>query len=169
MSYVIVDLDGTLVLDNEQPNQPLINHLNDQVMADDVEIIVVSARKIDRLTETRAWLQEHGVAGVEQVHLNDFEGTAFETGLAFKTYKYGLLLEEYGADEIAYAVDNDFDAIAWTNGKQQSDRYSLAKVIDYIEYEETSPGEFYVRATDRNGGHPVTEHKQTPAQLEAIL
>jgi HK97 family phage prohead protease len=107
VSYVIVDLDGTLVLDNEQPNQPLINHLNDQVMAGDVEIIVVSARKIDRLTETRAWLQEHGVAGVEQVHLNDFEGTAFETGLAFKTYKYGLLLEEYGADEIAYAVDND--------------------------------------------------------------
>jgi uncharacterized protein len=107
VSYVIVDLDGTLVLDNEQPNQPLINHLNDQVMAGDVEIIVVSARKIDRLTETRAWLQEYGVAGVEQVHLNDFEGTAFETGLAFKTYKYGLLLEEYGADEIAYAVDND--------------------------------------------------------------
>ena len=107
MSYVIVDLDGTLVLDNEQPNQPLINHLNDQVMAGDAEIIVVSARKIDRLTETRAWLQEYGVAGVEQVHLNDFEGTAFETGLAFKTYKYGLLLEEYGADEIAYAVDND--------------------------------------------------------------
>lgn len=107
MSYVIVDLDGTLVLDNEQPNQPLINHLNDQVMAGDVEIIVVSARKIDRLTETRAWLQEYGVAGVEQVHLNDFEGTAFETGLAFKTYKYGLLLEEYGAEEIAYAVDND--------------------------------------------------------------
>lgn len=107
MSYVIVDLDGTLILDNDEPNQPLINHLNDQVMAGDVEIIVVSARKIDRLTETRAWLQEYGVAGVEQVHLNDFEGTAFETGLAFKTYKYGLLLEEYGADEIAYAVDND--------------------------------------------------------------
>jgi hypothetical protein len=107
VSYVIVDLDGTLVLDDNQPNEPLIKHLNDQVMAGDAEIIVVSARKIDRLTETRAWLQEYGVAGVEQVHLNDFEGTAFETGLPFKTYKYGLLLEEYGADEIAYAVDND--------------------------------------------------------------
>jgi HK97 family phage prohead protease len=110
VSYVILDLDGTLVLDNDQPNEPLIKHLNDQVMAGDAEIIVVSARKIDRLTETRAWLQEYGVAGVEQVHLNDFEGTAFETGLAYKTYKYGLLLEEYGADEIAYAVDND-DAV----------------------------------------------------------
>lgn len=109
MSYVIVDLDGTLILDNDQPNEPLIKHLNDQVMAGDVELIVVSARKIDRLTESRAWLQEYGVAGVEQVHLNDFDGSAFETGLAFKTYKYGLLLEEYGADEIAYAVDNDED------------------------------------------------------------
>jgi HK97 family phage prohead protease len=107
VSYVIVDLDGTLVLDDNQPNEPLIKHLNDQVMSGDAEIIIVSARKIDRLTETRAWLQEYGVAGVEQVHLNDFEGTAFETGLAYKTYKYGLLLEEYGADEIAYAVDND--------------------------------------------------------------
>jgi HK97 family phage prohead protease len=116
VSYVIVDLDGTLVLDNEQPNQPLINHLNDQVMAGDAEIIVVSARKIDRLTETRAWLQEHGVAGVEQVHLNDFEGSAFATGLAFKAYKYGLLLEEYGADEIAYAVDNDEEVRAMAAG-----------------------------------------------------
>jgi HK97 family phage prohead protease len=112
VSYVIVDLDGTLVLDNDQPNEPLIKHLNDQVMAGDAEIIVVSARKIDRITETRAWLQEYGVAGVEQVHLNDFEGSAFETGLAFKTYKYGLLLEEYGAEEIAYAVDNDEDVRA---------------------------------------------------------
>jgi HK97 family phage prohead protease len=116
MSYVIADLDGTLVLDNDQPNQPLIDALNDQVMSGDVEIIIVSARKIDRLTETRAWLQEYGVAGVEQVHLNDFEGSAFATGLPFKTYKYGLLVDEYGADEIAYAVDNDADVRAMAEG-----------------------------------------------------
>jgi len=46
------------------------------------------------------------VAGVEQVHLNDFEGSAFATGLAFKEYKYGLLKEQYGT-EIEYAIDND--------------------------------------------------------------
>ena len=116
MSYVIAGLDGTLVLDNDQPNQPLIDALNDQVMSGDVEIIIVSARKIDRLTETRAWLQEYGVAGVEQVHLNDFEGSPFATGLPFKTYKYGLLVDEYGADEIAYAVDNDADVRAMAEG-----------------------------------------------------
>ena len=106
MSYVIVDLDGTLVLDNDQPNQPLIDALNRKVMDGDTQVIVVSARKIDRLEETRAWLQEYQVAGVEQVHLNDFEGSAFATGLPFKTYKYGLLREEYGT-ELEYAIDND--------------------------------------------------------------
>jgi HK97 family phage prohead protease len=106
VSYVIVDLDGTLVLDNDQPNQPLIDALNRKVMDGDTQVIVVSARKIDRLEETRAWLQEYQVAGVEQVHLNDFEGSAFATGLPFKTYKYELLREEYGT-ELEYAIDND--------------------------------------------------------------
>ena len=106
MSYVIVDLDGTLILENDQPNQPLIDALNEEVMSGDKQIIIVSARKIDRLQETRAWLQEHKVAGVEEVHLNDFEGSAFATGLAFKEYKYGLLKEQYG-EELECAIDND--------------------------------------------------------------
>jgi HK97 family phage prohead protease len=115
VSYVIVDLDGTLVLENEQPNQPLIDALNEKVMSGDTQVIIVSARKIDRLTETRAWLQEYGVAGVEEIHLNDFEGSAFATGLAFKEYKYGLLKEQYGT-ELEYAIDNDPDVRAMAQG-----------------------------------------------------
>jgi len=115
VSYVIVDLDGTLVLDNEQPNQPLIDALNEKVMSGETQVIIVSARKIDRLTETRAWLQEHGVAGIEEIHLNDFEGSAFATGLAFKEYKYGLLKEQYGS-ELEYAIDNDPDVRAMAQG-----------------------------------------------------
>jgi HK97 family phage prohead protease len=106
LSYTIVDLDGTLILDNEQPNQPLIDLLNEQVMSGDTQLIVVSARSIERLEETRAWLQEYKVAGVEEVHLNDFDGSPFATGLAFKEYKYGLLKEQYG-EELEYAIDND--------------------------------------------------------------
>jgi HK97 family phage prohead protease len=115
MSYVIADLDGTLVLENDQPNQPLIDALNEKVMGGETQVIIVSARKIDRLTETRAWLQEHGVAGVDEVHLNDFEGSAFATGLAFKEYKYGLLKEQYGS-ELEYAIDNDPDVRAMAQG-----------------------------------------------------
>jgi hypothetical protein len=106
LSYIIVDLDGTLILDNEQPNQPLIDLLNEQVMSGDKQLIVVSARSIERLAETRAWLQEYKVAGVEEVHLNDFDGSPFATGLAFKEYKYGLLKEQYG-QELEDAIDND--------------------------------------------------------------
>ncbi len=106
MSYIIVDLDGTLILDNEQPNQPLIDLLNEEVMTGDKQLIVVSARSIERLEETRAWLQEYKVAGVEEVHLNDFDGSPFATGLAFKEYKYGLLKEQYG-EELEDAIDND--------------------------------------------------------------
>jgi HK97 family phage prohead protease len=106
LSYIIVDLDGTLILDNEQPNQPLIDLLNEQVMSGDKQLIVVSARSIERLEETRAWLQEYKVAGVEEVHLNDFDGSPFATGLAFKEYKYGLLKEQYG-EELEDAIDND--------------------------------------------------------------
>jgi len=106
VSYIIVDLDGTLILEGEEPNQPLIDHLNEEVMSGEAEIIVVSARKIDRLQETRAWLQEYKVAGVQDVFLNDFEGSAFATGFAFKEYKYGLLKEQYG-DELMTAIDND--------------------------------------------------------------
>jgi HK97 family phage prohead protease len=106
VSYVIVDLDGTLILEGEEPNQPLIDHLNEEVMSGEAELLIVSARKIERLQETRAWLQENKVAGVEAVYLNDFEGSAFATGLAFKEYKYGLLKEQYG-DELMMSIDND--------------------------------------------------------------
>ena len=106
MSYIIVDLDGTLILEGEEPNQPLIDHLNEEVMSGEAEILIVSARKIERLQETRAWLQENKVAGVEDVFLNDFEGSAFATGFAFKEYKYGLLKEQYG-DELTMSIDND--------------------------------------------------------------
>jgi HK97 family phage prohead protease len=106
LSYIIVDLDGTLILDNEQPNQPLIDLLNEEVMSGDKQLIIVSARSIERLEETRAWLQEYKVAGVEEVHLNDFDGPTIATALPYKTYKYGLLKEQYG-EELEYAIDND--------------------------------------------------------------
>jgi HK97 family phage prohead protease len=111
MSYVIVDLDGTLILDGDRPNQPLIDRLNSQVMDGEAQIIIVSARPIERLEESRAWLQEHSVAGVDAVYLNDFEGAGEgpNVGLAFKRAKYEKLIEEYGVGEIAYVVDNDAD------------------------------------------------------------
>lgn len=137
MSYKIVDLDGTLVFDNEQPNQPLIDALNAEVMSGELELIVVSARAIDRLEETRAWLQEYKVAGVEEIYLNDFEGTPFATGLAFKEYKYKLLKEEYG-DELECAIDNDADVRAMAR-ELGMDAYSPAEYLAKDSQTEVDP------------------------------
>jgi len=112
VSYIITDIDGTLTTTGDTPRQDYIDWLNEQVMSGEEQVIVVSARSIDRLQETRAWLQENKVAGVEAVHLNDFEGSPFATGLAFKEYKYKLLIEEFGADNIEMVVDNDADVRA---------------------------------------------------------
>jgi HK97 family phage prohead protease len=148
MSYLIADLDGTLVLDNEQPNQPLIDLLNEQVMSGDLQILIVSARSIERLEETRAWLQEHKVAGVEEVHLNDFDGSPFATGLAFKEYKYGLLKEQYG-EELEYAIDNDADVRAMAR-RLEIEAYSPE---EYLADENRAVYEVpeYVREAARKG------------------
>jgi len=148
LSYIIVDLDGTLILDNEQPNQPLIDLLNEQVMSGDKQLIVVSARSIERLEETRAWLQEYKVAGVEEVHLNDFDGSPFATGLAFKEYKYGLLKEQYG-EELEYAIDNDA-AVREMARRLDIEAYSPD---EYLADEERAVYEVpeYVREAARKG------------------
>ena len=70
---------------------------------------------------------------------------------------------------IRYATDGGYDKMAFITGEQSAARYDLGKVIDYIEYEETDKGEFYVRATDHRGGHPLTEYRQTAADLEQLF
>jgi HK97 family phage prohead protease len=111
VSYIISDIDGTLTQrdGSDEPNTALIERLNEAVMAGDAQIIIVSARNVDRLQETRAWLQEHGVAGIDEVHLSDFpEGP--NAGNAYKAYKAAKLLEE--GKEIDLAIDNDEGARA---------------------------------------------------------
>ena len=106
MSYLIVDIDGTLTTTGNTPRQDFIDYLKTEA-ADDKEVIIVSARPISRLAETRAWLNENEVPHV-QVHLNDFSETAGpNVGLEFKKYKYELLIKQYGVDEIEEVIDND--------------------------------------------------------------
>ena len=112
MSYIITDIDGTLTTSGNTPRQDYIDWLKTEA-ADDKNVIIVSARPISRLEETRAWLNANNVPH-SQIHLNDFEGAGQgpNVGLEFKKYKYDLLVKEYGAGEIEVAVDNDADVRA---------------------------------------------------------
>ena len=112
MSIIISDIDGTLTTSGNTPNQPYIDFLKGEIN-DGNEVIVVSARPIERYDETRKWIADQDLP-IRGLHLNDFEGAGQgpNVGLAFKEYKYGLLIEEFGADEIEYVVDNDADVRA---------------------------------------------------------
>ena len=107
MSIEIYDIDGTLTTSGDNPRGDMIAHIRNDA-AEGTKIIIVSARPIARLDETKSWLQDHAVP-VDELHLNDFDGAGQgpAVGLAFKAYKYGKIVEQYGLDEIEYAVDND--------------------------------------------------------------
>ncbi|MFM8279378.1 MAG: HK97 family phage prohead protease [Candidatus Limnocylindrus sp.] len=112
MSYLIVDIDGTLTTSGDAPRQDFIDWLKSQVQDMNEEVIIVSARPISRLAETRDWLNEHNVPHA-QVHLNDFSETPGpNVALSFKKYKYELLIKEYGTEEIEMVIDNDADVRA---------------------------------------------------------
>lgn len=105
MSAYIIDIDGTLTTSGDTPREPLIARM--RAMADSGDqFLIVSSRTVDRMDDTRAWLRANGVP-FDELHLNDFaDRTGPNVALAFKEYKYSLLVEEYG-DELKAAVDND--------------------------------------------------------------
>lgn len=70
---------------------------------------------------------------------------------------------------IAHAAKNGYDMLAITPGQQQADRYKLSNHIHGIEYEQTDPGKFYVRAMNHQGMPAITEYQQTPEQLENLF
>ena len=113
MSYLIVDIDGTLTTSGNTPREDFIDWLKTQVQDQQERVIIVSARPASRLEETRDWLNANNVPHAA-VHLNDFVGAAGgpNVGLAFKKYKYELLIKEYGLDEIEAVIDNDADVRA---------------------------------------------------------
>jgi len=112
VSYLIVDIDGTLTTTGNTPRQDFIDWLKTQVQDMQEDVIIVSARPISRLAETRDWLNANHVPHA-QVHLNDFSETPGpNVGLEFKKYKYELLIKELGADQIEMVIDNDADVRA---------------------------------------------------------
>lgn len=108
MSYIITDIDGTLTTTGDTPRQPLIDWLKSRVQDYGAEVIVVSARNIDRLAETKEWLDANGVP-YSDIYLQDFGESNPAVNEAFKAYKFSKLQEEYG-DEIELVIDNDPEA-----------------------------------------------------------
>jgi len=158
VSYVIVDIDGTLTTTGNTPRQDFIDWLNAYVVDGGYEVIIVSARPISRLAETRDWLNANNVPHA-QVHLNDFSETPGpNVGVEFKKYKYELLIKQYGLDAIDEVIDNDPEVR--TMAEQLGlDAYSPADAMaeDPMEEQPMPEGRAvydvpeYIRAAARKG------------------
>lgn len=85
-------------------------------------------------------------------HLTEFdrEGAAVPDA-PFKTSWPDLALKR----AIRHAAENDYDAISWTPGAQQAERYDLSKQIDALYFMHNSDGTFDLRARQKGGGPTV--------------
>jgi hypothetical protein len=66
------------------------------------------------------------------------------------------------------AAEGGYDRVAFTTGKQQSDRYNLRKHIEEIHYEKLPDGRYSVTGKDKNGNIPLDD-TYTESQLEDTI
>jgi len=66
---------------------------------------------------------------------------------------------------IQEAVENDYEKIAWTTGKQQADRYSLEKQIDTVVYNKQSG---YLQAS-KNGDEVIFKKVASDEEVANLL
>jgi HK97 family phage prohead protease len=112
VSVEIWDIDGTITTSGDTVNEAVAAYLRKD-KSEGTTIEIVSARPDSRLAETQKWFADNDIP-YDGMHLNDFAGAGRgpNVGLAYKEAKYKLLIEQYGLDEIDYAVDNDADVRA---------------------------------------------------------
>ena len=68
-----------------------------------------------------------------------------------------------------HAAENGFDAIAWTSGEMQADRYDLAHHLDSIKYKKNEEGTYGIYAFDKSGGTPIDNDSMTISEVENTL
>lgn len=70
---------------------------------------------------------------------------------------------------LKHAVENGYDALSWTGGADQADRFNLAKRLDHIEYQKKSDGKYWIHAIAKDTGQSVFEDTVVPEKLPEII
>jgi len=68
---------------------------------------------------------------------------------------------------LKYAVDNGYEAVAWTTGAQQSDRYDLSKQVDQVAI--TKKGDEWVVTAWKDGSRVISKDARTDKELSEIV
>lgn len=72
-------------------------------------------------------------------------------------------------DQIAEAVEKDYDRVAWIAGKEQADRYSLAKQVDEISYTKNAGNTYGVTIIGKDGTPISSSPRATPEELSDLV
>jgi N12 class adenine-specific DNA methylase len=67
---------------------------------------------------------------------------------------------------LRYAAENGYDAVTWTTGEQQAERYGLSKQVSRVEYQ---PSEKVLRAYDLDGHDILMRGDVAPGDLETYI
>jgi hypothetical protein len=67
------------------------------------------------------------------------------------------------------AVEKGYDTVAWTTGAQQADRYSLAKQVRSITYEQDPDGKYYLTAKRHDGEGLLEKNGITITEVEDFV
>lgn len=70
---------------------------------------------------------------------------------------------------LRYAAENGYDAIAWTKGDQQAERYSLSKSIDYIEAKRNENGTYDLDVATVDDSHFIKERGISETRLSELV
>lgn len=67
------------------------------------------------------------------------------------------------------AAEGGYDKVAFTNGQQNAERFSLDKTLREIAYEPTGDGKYEISATDLQGGEIISEDEVGLDRIEELV
>lgn len=70
---------------------------------------------------------------------------------------------------LLWAVENNFDKVAWTTGEQQAERYDLSKQVDSIAYAKSSDGKTVSLDVEKNGSNVFSRANISINELPDIV
>ena len=155
---------------DKEAAQRFENEYNDWLRRPAQENIMQLPAEMSRTADSLAQATRHITDEQEQwliSYMNRYDdevGTAKAVPPApFKTTWHMLATKRM----LRYAVDNGFDRIAWTSGKQQADRYNLSKYINSLQISlmSTKIAGWSFEGYNDNG-HVVSKYDLSEAQME---
>jgi hypothetical protein len=149
----------------DEPNVLAHIRLTDRTTPDGKKVLFIEEIQSD-WARAKKEMGEREVTPGEEVETGMKMGEKVPSHPALKNWKE-LALKRM----LRYAVEQGYDAISWTTGQQQADRYDLSKVVSLVAYKKNPDGTIGLNILDKDN-RPVFEPQRDnyrPEELPRII